>query len=128
VKQMKEIKILLVDDEVEFVTTLAERLRLRGFQPEMATDGEHALNRFRESDFDIVVLDILMPGMSGFEVLKEMKTVNPNIPVILLTGHGATKEGMEGMNMGAFDYLMKPINIEDLIKKFESAVEKNPDM
>lgn len=125
---MKEIKILLVDDEVEFVTTLAERLRLRGFQPEMATDGEHALNRFRESDFDIVVLDILMPGMSGFEVLKEMKTVNPNIPVILLTGHGATKEGMEGMNMGAFDYLMKPINIEDLIKKFESAVEKNPDM
>lgn len=119
---MKHLKILLVDDEAEFVTTLAERLRIRGFQPEIAMDGEEALTVFQTSDFDIVVLDILMPGISGFDVLKEIKKQRSDIPVILLTGHGATKEGMEGMSLGAYDYLMKPIDIEELIKKINTAV------
>ena len=122
---MKNLKILLVDDEVEFVTTLAERLRLREFQTEISTDGEDALNIFDTSDFDIVVLDVLMPGMSGLDVLKEIKSRNSNIPVILLTGHGSTKEGLEGMNLGAFDYLMKPIDIEELIEKINAAVRGN---
>lgn len=121
---MKNIKILLVDDEVEFVTTLAERLRIRGLQADIATDGEQALTIFNTSDIDIVVLDVLMPGMSGFDVLKKFKNIKSNVPVILLTGHGATKEGMEGMALGAFDYLMKPIDIEELIKKIRMALKK----
>lgn len=119
---MENQKILLVDDEMEFVTTLAERLRMRGFQPETATDGEGALNLFNSSEVDVVVLDVFMPGISGLDVLKEMKKMKPEVPVILLTGHGATKEGLEGMSHGAFDYLMKPINIEELIEKFEAAL------
>lgn len=121
---MRDLTILLVDDEIEFVTTLAERLQLRGFQVDIAIDGNDALQRFSNSDYDIVVLDILMPGMSGFDVIKEMKKIKFDTPVILLTGHGATKEGMEGMSLGAFDYLMKPIDIDELIQKFESAVAK----
>ncbi|MCJ7774453.1 MAG: response regulator [Desulfobacterales bacterium] len=87
---MKNLKILLVDDEVEFVTTLAERLRIRGLQTKIAKDGEEALNMFDTSVFDVVLLDVFMPGMSGFDVLKEIKKRSSNIPVILLTGHGST--------------------------------------
>lgn len=122
---MKNLKILLVDDEVEFVTTLAERLRIRGLQTEIAKDGEEALNIFDSSVFDVVLLDVFMPGMSGFDVLKEIKKRSRNIPVILLTGHGATKEGVEGMSLGAFDYLMKPIDIEELLDKLNAAATDN---
>ena len=121
---MENMKILLVDDEIEFVKTLAERLRLRGLATEVATSGEDALHLYHSTDPDIVVLDVLMPGMSGFDVLKEIKKINKNVPVILLTGHGATKEGMEGMALGAFDYLMKPIDIEELINKFSAALKE----
>jgi len=123
--KMKNLKILLVDDEVEFVTTLAERLRLREFQTEISADGEEALNLFDASVFDVIVLDVFMPGMSGFDVLKELKKRSSNIPVILLTGHGATEEGVEGMSLGAFDYLMKPIDIEELTEKINAAVKGN---
>ncbi len=121
---MENLKILLVDDEVEFVKTLAERLQLRGFQTEIASDGNDALTIMNTSPFDIVVLDVFMPGMSGLEVLKEIKKKASRIPVILLTGHGAKKEGMEGMSLGAFDYLVKPIDIDELIKKVNAAVAR----
>lgn len=121
--KMKNLKILLVDDENEFIATLAERLRIRGFQSEIANNGEEALTMFEASVFDVVLLDVFMPGMSGFDVLKEIKR-RSHIPVILLTGHGATKEGVEGMSLGAFDYLMKPIDIEELIGKFNTATKK----
>jgi DNA-binding response OmpR family regulator len=120
---MKNSKILLVDDETEFVSTLAERLNLRGFDVNVATDGESAIQMVEESQPNLMILDLKMPGLGGLEVLKQVKEMNPDIKVILLTGHGSTKEGIEGMNLGASDYLMKPINIEELIPKMQEAIE-----
>lgn len=118
----KGLSILLVDDEEEFVVTLAERLELRGYTVRTAEDGEAALSCFEPGVFDLVVLDLMMPGMSGLEVLPRLREIQKDIPVILLTGHGSTREGMEGMRLGAFDYLMKPLNIEELIRKMQEAV------
>ena len=120
---MDNLKVCIVDDEEEFVTTLAERLELRGFKAQIATDGEKALHLIETDPPHVVVLDVMMPGMGGLEVLQRIKERNPQIPVILLTGHGDTKEGMEGMRLGAFDYLMKPLSIDDLIKKMQEAVK-----
>ena len=120
---MNGFKVLIVDDEEEFVTTLAERLQLRGIQTLTATDGESALSLIETTHPQVVVLDVMMPGMGGLEVLKQIKSQNAQIPVILLTGYGSTKQGIEGMNLGAFDYLMKPINIDELIDKMQEAVK-----
>jgi DNA-binding response OmpR family regulator len=123
---MRNLKILLVDDEEEFVTTLAERLELRGFRAQAVTDGEGALHIIESDPPQVIILDVMMPGLGGLEVLKRIKTQHPQIHVILLTGHGSTKEGIEGMQLGAFDYLMKPINIEELIKKMQDAIKSQP--
>lgn len=123
---MKNLKILLVDDEEELVTTLAERLELRGLQAQMATNGEAALNLIETDPPQIVILDVLMPGLGGLEVLKRIKAQHSHIPVILLTGRGSTKEGIEGMQLGAVDYLMKPIDITELIKKMQQAILNQP--
>jgi len=123
---MKNLKILLVDDEEEFVTTLAERLELRGLQARAALNGEDALHMIEADTPQIVILDVMMPGIGGFEVLRRIKAQHPQIPVILLTGRGSEKEGVKGMQLGAFDYLMKPLNIEELIKKMQEAIESHP--
>lgn len=123
---MQNLKVLLVDDEEEFVTTLAERLELRGIQAQAVTDGEIALQMIETDPPRVVILDVMMPGLGGLEVLKRIKAQNPQIHVILLTGRGSTKEGIEGMQLGAFDYLMKPINIEELIKKMQEAIKSHP--
>ena len=123
---MKNLKILLVDDEEEFVTTLAERLELRGLQARTALNGEAALQMIEADTPQIVILDVMMPGIGGFEVLRRIKAQHPQIPVILLTGRGSEKEGVKGMQLGAFDYLMKPLNIEELIKKMQEAIESHP--
>lgn len=120
---MTKLKLLLVDDEMDFVNTLAERLELRGFQVQTAVDGESALKMIENDPPQVVVLDVLMPGLSGLYVLQQMKTRVPQIPVILLTGRGSTTEGAEGVQLGAYDYLMKPINIDILIRKMEKAVQ-----
>jgi DNA-binding response OmpR family regulator len=118
---MENWKVLLVDDEYEFVSTLAERMGLRGIDAATAGDGEEGLRMVEEVHPQIVVLDLMMPGMSGVEVLQQIKARHPEIRVILLTGHGSTREGIEGMRLGADDYLMKPINIDDLIEKMRKA-------
>jgi DNA-binding response OmpR family regulator len=123
---MKNLKILLVDDEEEFVTTLAERLELRGLQARTALNGEAALKMIEADIPQIVILDVMMPGIGGFEVLRRIKAQHPQLPVILLTGRGSEKEGVKGMGLGAFDYLMKPLNIEELIKKMQEAIESQP--
>ncbi len=115
------IKILLVDDEVEFTSTLAERLEIRGFIAKIAEDGEVGISMVQNEGFDVVILDLMMPGLSGLETLKQMKAINNDLPVILLTGHGSAKEGVEGMKLGAFDYLMKPLDINELIDKITLA-------
>jgi DNA-binding response OmpR family regulator len=121
---MEGWKVLLVDDEKEFVSTLAERLRLRGIQADEAVSGEEALRSIAHAAPQVVVLDVMMPGMGGLEVLQRVKSTYPGIEVILLTGIGSTKEGVEGMRLGAFDFLMKPLQIEELIEKIRAAIEK----
>lgn len=122
---MQDWNVLLVDDEEEFVTTLAERLRLRGIPVRVTTDGEEALRMMEKEPPQVVVLDVLMPGLSGLEVLKRIQADNPGVKVILLTGQGSTWDGIQGMRMGVFDYLMKPLNIDELIDKIREAIGEN---
>jgi len=121
---MKDWKVLLVDDEEEFVVTLAERLRMRGIQAETELDGASALTKLETYKPQVVVLDLMMPGMGGLTVLERIKQLYPQMEVILLTGIGSTSEGVAGMKLGAFDYLMKPLQIEELIEKIGLAVNK----
>jgi DNA-binding response OmpR family regulator len=118
---MAEYRVLLVDDEEEFVSALSERLELRGIEVDSALNGEDALAIMVEKTFEVVILDLMMPGLGGLEVLKQIKSAHPNTQVILLTGHGATKEGIEGMRLGAFDYLIKPVDIEEMLEKMKAA-------
>ncbi len=115
-------KVLLVDDEKEFAATLAERLTLRGLITTTASDGPQALRCMEQDRPQIVILDMKMPGMSGLEVLRLIKQKCPSIPVILLTGQSTTKESMEGMDVGAFAYLVKPVKIEELLQKMREAL------
>ena len=120
---MDEYRVLIVDDEEELATTIAERLQIRGIQAQTATDGETALKMIETDPPQVVVLDVMMPGMGGIEVLQRMNAQNLKIPVILLTGYGSTEQGMEGMELGAFDYLMKPCDLNNLIGKIQEAVK-----
>ncbi len=120
---MEKIKVLLVDDEEEFVSTLAERLQLREIEAIVATDGNEALRVIDTDKPPVVVLDVMMPGIGGLDVLQQIKRRYPQTQVILLTGRGSTKEGIEGMRMGAFDYIMKPVKIEGLIQKMNEAFQ-----
>ncbi|HIJ55468.1 MAG TPA: response regulator [Deltaproteobacteria bacterium] len=116
------MKVLLVDDEEDFVTALAERLQLRGMEVQFATDGETALRHMETNPPDVVVLDMMMPGMGGGDVLKRMKAGHSQTPVILLTGHTSIDAGPAGVQQGAFDYLVKPVDISELIAKMENAL------
>ncbi|MBU1712289.1 MAG: response regulator [Proteobacteria bacterium] len=116
-----KIKVLLVDDEKAFIQTLAERLKIRDFSVQTAFDGEEALSKIKEEDFDVVVLDVIMPGKNGIETLKEIKSLKPLVNVIMLTGHATVETAIDGMKTGAFDYLMKPTNTNDLVGKIKKA-------
>ena len=118
---MAEYRVLLVDDEEEFVSALSERLMLRGIEVDSALNGEEALASLKEKEFEVVILDVMMPGLGGLEVLRQIKSTHPNTQVILLTGHGSTREGIEGMRLGAFDYLIKPVDIEEMLEKMKGA-------
>ena len=120
---MDDYRVLIVDDEEELVTTIAERLQIRGIQAETATDGETALKMIEDNPPQVVVLDVMMPGIGGIEILQRMRSQNLQIPVILLTGYGSTEQGLEGMREGAFDYLMKPCDLNILISKIQEAVQ-----
>lgn len=119
---MSTWNVLLVDDEVDFVSTLAERLDLRDIPTRVAYDGEAALKAVAEQEPQVMVLDVMMPGMKGLEVLQRVREQHPAVQVILLTGQGKTRDGIEGMRHGAFAYLMKPLDIEELIRTLGEAV------
>jgi two-component system, OmpR family, response regulator len=121
---MAAFNILLVDDEAEFVENLAERLRLRGFITQIAQDGPRALERICSQQFHGVVLDVMMPGMDGLETLKQIKKIDGSVEVILLTGHARTESALEGIRAGAFDYLIKPVDIDELTFRLQDACEK----
>jgi len=122
---MNKVKVLLVDDELEFAETLAERLRLRDYEVSVMGSADRAIDSIAGGDIpDVVLLDIKMPGIDGLDALNEIKANDPSIEAILLTGHGAAHSGIEGMKRGAFDYLLKPIDIDELIGKIDKAASK----
>lgn len=116
----EDIKILLVDDEKQFVDTLAERLAMRGFKARVAYDGPQALKAV-EDPTDVIVLDLRMPGMDGFEVLRSVKKSNPQVQVIILTGHGGDAEEQTAYRMGAYNFLKKPMDIDELMNSIRMA-------
>lgn len=120
---MSGFKLLLVDDEYEFVKALAERLEIRGFQTRFALNGENALGMIREEAPDVVILDLNMPGMDGIEVLRRIKRDSPQVQVIILTAHGSRKDRGLGLQLGAFELLQKPVQIEDLVRTMKEAYE-----
>jgi DNA-binding NtrC family response regulator len=124
---MDQLRILIVDDEEDFGSTLAERLALRGFQAEAATRGTDALRHVAEDDFSVLVLDVKMPGIDGLELMAQIKRKHPDLPVILLTGHASVADAQRGVEAGAFDYLLKPIDIDALIETIRTAVGRSKD-
>lgn len=116
----EDIKILLVDDEKQFVDTLAERLAMRGFSARVSYDGPQALKAVEEPT-DVIVLDLRMPGMDGFEVLRSVKKSNPQVQVIILTGHGGDAEEQTAYRMGAYNFLKKPMDIDELLNSIRMA-------
>ncbi len=119
---MSTWNILLVDDEVDFITTLAERLEIRGIASRVVHDGESALRAVAEDEPHIMILDVMMPGMKGLDVLQRVKETHPAVQVILLTGQGMTRDGIEGMRYGAVAYLTKPLDLEELINTMGEAM------
>uniref|UniRef100_A0A7C4W7T9 Response regulator n=1 Tax=Desulfatirhabdium butyrativorans TaxID=340467 RepID=A0A7C4W7T9_9BACT len=122
---MKRYRVLVVDDETDFLETLVLRLNRRGYEAVGVESGEKALEALKNQDFDVIVLDIKMPGgMDGIETLREIKKSCPEPEVILLTGHGSIETSIEGVKLGAFDYLLKPVRIDELLEKMTLALEK----
>lgn len=119
---MKKIHLLLVDDEADFLNAYARRFARRNVETTLAASGQEAIDRVRESSFDVVVLDVMMPEMNGLETLRRLKAVEPDLPVIILTGHADSRVLIEGMDMGAFDFLLKPVGTDELYFKVLDAV------
>lgn len=121
---MPHMRLLLVDDEVEFTLALAERLQLRKYDVKTAGSALEALALIKEQLPDVIILDLKIPGMDGIETLRTIKKIDPEIEVIMLTGHGDVKSVEEGIKSGAFEYIMKPVDIEELIVKINRALAK----
>ena len=124
---MKKFKLLLVDDEEEFVQALAERLKMRDLESDTVYDGNQALSFVESKEPDVMVLDLKMPGIDGIEVLKEVRKAYPNIQVIILTGHGTEKDEERARGLGAFDYLQKPVDIDNLVARIKKAYQRKLD-
>lgn len=121
---MNGVSVLLVDDEAEFVETLTKRMNKRNVSASAVKSGEAALEFLEKHPADVVVLDVKMPGMDGIETLRSIKERHPLIEVIMLTGHANVEVAIQGMELGAFDYLMKPMAIDDLLYKIEDASKR----
>lgn len=120
----KKIRLLLVDDEEGYLEVLSKRMARRRLEVMTAESGATAIQALRRYDFDVALVDLKMQDMDGIELLKIFKKMAPNLEVIILTGHGSETAAREGMALGAFDYLTKPCELEDLLKKIHRAYEK----
>ncbi len=121
---MPKPRILIVDDEERFVTTLAKRLIERELEVVVGVySGKEAIEEVRNNTYDVIILDVKMPGLDGVETLREMKKIDPGIEVIMLTGHASVDSAVEGMRLGAYEYLMKPCEIDELMEKINGAYE-----
>ena len=113
--------VLLVDDEEEYTSTLAERMEKRGVNVDIASNGIDAIEKASKKFYDAILLDLKMPGMDGIETLKRLRTINPDLQVILLTGCGTIEKGIESVRLGAMDFLEKPADIQKLMEKIGAA-------
>jgi len=122
---MPKASLLLVDDEQAFIEILAQRLRRRGFDVACTNSGQGALNRLGENDgMDVIILDLKMPGLNGIETIHRIKNKWPLIEVILLTGHATVQSAVDAIKHGAFDYLMKPYELDELVEKIKAAINR----
>lgn len=116
--------VLVVDDEEQFLDVFSKRLEGRGLKVDKATTGEEALKRVKGKDFDTIILDMMMPGISGLDTLKKLKEENPDAQIIILTGHATVEKGVEAIKAGAVDFLEKPVDINKLLEKIGDAQHK----
>ena len=122
---MASINFLLVDDEKGLIDAMAQRLRNKGFEVECVYSGKQALERLQEDDtVDVVVLDLIMPVLDGIETLKAIKAILPLVEVVMLTGHADVHSAVEALRLGAFDYLIKPCELDDLLSKAKQAAAR----
>ena len=121
---MDTLRVLIVDDEEDFRETIVKRLKARKIIAEGAASGVKALEVLETTDFDVIVLDVKMPGMDGIETLRHIKKLQPEIEVIMLTGHASVEFGLKGMQLGAFDYVMKPAPLNELLETIGQAYNK----
>ncbi len=117
-------KLLLVDDEQRFRTTTSKLLAARGFSTATAGSGPEALEQMKENAFDVVILDVRMPEMGGVAVLAELKKLDPHVEVIIMTGYASVDTAKEIMKLGAYDFMLKPCAIDDLVEKIEAAYDR----
>lgn len=113
---MAEGKVLLIDDEQDFINALSERMENRGIKSETANSGGDALSKIDDQNFDCIVLDMVMPGMDGIETLRKLLEKNPDLHVILLTGHATVQKSVEALKLGAADFLEKPAKVDELVR------------
>jgi len=123
-EQELKAKVLLVDDEKEFIKNLSQRLELRGLRVTAATRGPDAIECAENESFDAIILDLAMPGMDGLETLKRIRAKHPDAEIIMLTGHASVKSSVEAMKLGAEDYLEKPVDLGELLSKISEAKER----
>ena len=116
--------ILLVDDEEQFLKVLSQRLEGRGMKVDTSVSGEDALSKVKDKTFDAIVLDLAMPGMSGMEALQRIRSENPDVQIIMLTGHGSVETGVEAIKAGAIDFLEKPADLNKIMEKIMEAKRK----
>ena len=121
---MVQPRLLFVDDEEELVSAVVERLELRGIDAIGVTSGDEALHRLRNGAFDVVVIDVKMPGIGGLDVLRTINQRHPGVKVVLMTGHGSPEDVEAGLRLGAVAFLQKPVDLEDLLTTVERAVDR----
>jgi DNA-binding NtrC family response regulator len=117
-------KILIVDDEERFRTTMCKLLTVRGLEASAIGEGKEALKELREKSYDVIILDVRMPGMSGIQVMTELRKLDPFIEVIIMTGYASVDTAKKIMELGAYDFLLKPYNIDELMEKIEAAYDR----
>jgi len=122
--KLEALKVLFVDDEGDYLETLMKRMKKRGVDVAGVGSGEQALDYLKKNPVDVVVMDVRMPGIGGIPTLREIKKIHPLMEVIMLTGHASIEAAIEGMELGAFDYLMKPADFDELFYKLQDAFKR----
>jgi DNA-binding NtrC family response regulator len=118
-----KIRVLLIDDEKDYINSLSKQLTVRNYDVTAVYNGDEALNMIQKSSFDVIILDVSMPGKDGIETLRLIKKIDQLVQVIMLTGNVTVEKAIAGMKIGAYDFLMKPIRIDDLVNKIDEVYE-----